>query len=265
MRAGPRITALLVACWLCAAPAFAATGEAVSVTVRGKALTLTIYKARQGAQPRGTIFMAGGDVGWVGLGVTLAEFLSDEGYVVAGINVHQYLSAFTTATDHLMVAQIPLDYAVFADVMRRRGLLPAPVVLSGVSEGAALAVAAAAVPGTHAWVQGVLTLGLPPSAELAWRWTDFTSWITKRNANEPSFEPDDVIGRVSPLPIWMIQSRRDEYVKETDYRRFEAAARPPKHLVLIDASNHRFTDRLPELKQQVVAGLAWIAATRQGS
>jgi hypothetical protein len=256
---------LLVACWLCAAPTFAATGEAVSVTVRGKALTLTIYKARQGAQPRGTIFMAGGDVGWVGLGVTLAEFLSDEGYVVAGINVRQYLSAFTTATDHLTVAQIPLDYAVFADMMRRRGLLPAPVVLSGVSEGAALAVAAAAVPGSHEWVQGVLTLGLPPAAELAWHWTDFTSWITKRNANEPSFEPDDVIGQISPLPIWMIQSRRDEYVKEADYRRFEAAARPPKHLVLIDASNHRFTDRLPELKQQVIAGLAWIGATRQGS
>ena len=74
-----------------------------------------------------------------------------------------------------------------------------------------------------------------------------------------------MIGQVSPLPIWMIQSRRDEYVKEADYRRFEAAARPPKQLVLIDASNHRFTDRLPELKQQVMAGLAWIAATRQGS
>ena len=43
------------------------------------------------------------------------------------------------------------------------------------------------------------------------------------------------------------------------------AAIRPKHLVLIDASNHRFTDRLPELKQQVIAGLAWIGATRQGS
>ena len=178
--------AVLVVCWLCAAPSFATTGEAVSVTVRGKALTLTIYKGRQGAPRRGTVFMAGGDVGWVGLGVTLAEFLSDEGYVVAGINVRQDLLAFTTATDHVTVAQIPLDYAVFADVMRRRSLLPAPVVFSGVSEGAALAVAAAAAPGNRAWVRGVLTLGLPPAAELAWHWTDFTSWITKRNANEPS-------------------------------------------------------------------------------
>jgi len=28
--------------------------------------------------------------------------------------------------------------------------------------------------------------------------------------------------------------------------------------VLIDASNHRFTDRRPELKAQMLAGLAWI-------
>jgi hypothetical protein len=59
----------------------------------------------------------------------------------------------------------------------------------------------------------------------------------------------------------MIQSRRDEYVKEAEYRRFEAAARPPKRLVLIDAKDHRFTDRLPELRQQVLAGLTWIAAS----
>jgi hypothetical protein len=58
----------------------------------------------------------------------------------------------------------------------------------------------------------------------------------------------------------MIQSRRDEYVSEADYRRLETIARDPKRLVLIDASNHRFTDRLPELRRDVIAGLAWIAS-----
>jgi dienelactone hydrolase len=253
---------LMAVLCLCAAPAGASTGEAVDVTVRGKVLTLTIYKAREGVPARGTIFMGSGDVGWVGLAVSLAEYLSDEGYVVAGVNVRQYLSTFTTGADHVTVTQIPLDYAALAAVMRERHLMPSPVVLSGVSEGAALAVAAAAR-GNHDWAHGVLTLGLPPSAELAWRWIDFTSWLTKRNANEPSFEPDGVIADVSPLPIWMIQSRRDEYVKEADYRRFEAAARPPKRLVLIDAKDHRFTDRLPEVRQQVLAGLTWIAAAHR--
>ena len=84
------------------------------------------------------------------------------------------------------------------------------------------------------------------------------SWVTKGNASEPSFEPKSFIGGISPVPLWMIQSTKDEYVTEADYRAIEGAARAPKRLVLIDAGNHRFTDRLSVLRQHVVAGLEWI-------
>jgi pimeloyl-ACP methyl ester carboxylesterase len=84
------------------------------------------------------------------------------------------------------------------------------------------------------------------------------TWITKKDAAEPSFAPAAFIGNVSPVPLWMIQSTKDEYVTELDYRLLERSARPPKRLVLIAASNHRFTDRKPELLQQILAGLAWM-------
>jgi hypothetical protein len=58
----------------------------------------------------------------------------------------------------------------------------------------------------------------------------------------------------------MIQSKKDEYVSEADYRRFLACARNPKKLVLIDASNHRFTDRRSELRTAYREALAWIPA-----
>ena len=145
--------------------------------------------------------------------------------------------------------------------LRGHQLLTQPVIVSGVSEGAALAVLAASAPANHAWVAGVITMGLPASAEIAWRWSDFTSWITKKDAPEPSFAPRDYIGAISPLPLAMIQSRKDEYVTEADYRDLEAAARAPKKLTLIDAGNHRFTDRIPELRREYMAALAWIAAT----
>ena len=57
----------------------------------------------------------------------------------------------------------------------------------------------------------------------------------------------------------MIQSKKDEYVPAADYERFRALAKDPKQLVLIDASNHRFTDRPRELRAAYAAGLAWIA------
>jgi hypothetical protein len=69
-----------------------------------------------------------------------------------------------------------------------------------------------------------------------------------------------VIASIAPKPLWMLQSTKDEYVRASDYQRFDATARDPKRLVLIEASNHRFTDRIPDLQRELSAGLAWIAA-----
>src|SRR5204862_4331291 len=117
-----------------------------------------------GAEPKGTILMAGGDVGWVGLAVTMAQHLAGEGYTVVGINVRQYLSVFTSGASHLTTADVQRDYGDLSRYLRRRGLLKAPVIVSGVSEGAGLAVLAAALPENHAWIAGAITMGLPASA-----------------------------------------------------------------------------------------------------
>jgi type IV secretory pathway VirJ component len=255
------IGALIVVC-TCAAPlraaAVPASGEPLALPLRGQTLTLRIYRPTGSA--KGTVIMASGDVGWVGTGVALAKSLSSEGFIVVGLNVRQYLARFTTKTSHLLVTDPPADYREMSRLLRRHGLLVEPVVLSGVSEGAALAVLAASAPENHAWIRGVVTLGLPPTAELAWKWRDFTSWITKADAKEPSFAPKDFIASVSPVPIVMIQSTKDEYVPEAEYRLFEATAKAPKKLVLIDARNHRFSGRRNELRRDVLDALAWFQA-----
>ena len=249
------IAALIALAMLCATAE--ASTERVDVPVRGKTMALTIYlPAVPPSQFKGTILMGSGDVGWVGLATSLADFLSADGYVVVGINVRQYLSVFRTRDGHLTVADVPGDYGQIAAYLRGRNLLRPPVVVSGVSEGAALAVLGASTQVNHAWIDGVITMGLPATAELAWRWTDFTSWITKKDSDEPSFSARDFIGAVSPKALWMIQSTTDEYVTEADYRDLEAAARPPRTLVLIPASNHRFTDRIAELRQAYLTALA---------
>jgi alpha-beta hydrolase superfamily lysophospholipase len=203
--------------------------------------------------------MGSGDVGWVGLAVSMADELSAQGYLVIGINVRQYLAAFTSAKDHVLTKDVPADYRVFAGRLKEKQLLVRPVIVSGVSEGAALAVLAASDPGNHTWIDGVVTMGLPATAELAWRWSDLWAAAMKRDADEPSFTITDVLPAVSPVPLYMIQSKKDEYVSPADYEKFRAVAKEPKQLVLIDASNHRFTDRRAELSTAFSAGLAWIA------
>lgn len=224
-------------------------------------MSLMVY--RPVGTPRGTIIMGSGDVGWVGLAVARAQELSSDGYIAIGINVREYLSSFTSGTTHLTPEDIQRDFGELSRFLRARGLLASPVVLSGVSEGAGIAVVAAASAENHAWVTGVITMGLPELSEIAWRWSDFTSWITKKDAAEPSVRATEFVGRVTPVPLAMIQSSKDEYVPESDYRAIERAAQNPKTLTLIPASNHRFTDRIPELRRAYTAALSWIAEQAQ--
>ena len=232
--------------------------SSVEFPVRGKSLTLTIYNPPVSAARKGTVIMASGDVGWVGLAVDMCKYLSDQGWIAVGVNSRQYLGAFTSGKKTLQPADVPLDYDAMVQFLMTRRLILAPVIVSGVSEGAGLSVLAASREENHAWAAGVITMGLPATAELGWRWTDFTSWITKKDSDEPQFRPADYIARISPTPLCMLQSVKDEYVPESDYRMFERTARDPKRQVLIDASNHRFTDRIPDLRKHYLGCLAWI-------
>jgi alpha-beta hydrolase superfamily lysophospholipase len=190
----------------------------------------------------------------------MSDDLSSQGFIVIGINVRQYLASFTEGKGHLETRDIAEDFHALGEFLKVGGLLQRPVFLSGVSEGAALAVVAAAYPPNHDWIDGVITMGLPPTAELAWRWADAASWVTGRDPGEPSFVVHDFLGAVSPLPLVMIQSTKDDYVTDADRERFLRSAREPKRLVLIDARNHRFSGRGDELRARYTAGLDWIRA-----
>ena len=58
----------------------------------------------------------------------------------------------------------------------------------------------------------------------------------------------------------MIQSTKDEYVTEREDRELEAAAHAPKKLLLINASNHGFTNKSDDLRREFLAAIAWIQA-----
>lgn len=248
-------SALVIVLLSGAVSASAAGVQQIDFPLRGKTLNVAVYRP---PQPVGTIFMGSGDVGWVGLAVDMAEYLSDRGYTVIGINSRQYLGAFTSGKTTLRTSDIPGDYLLLFQFLQARKLITAPVFLSGVSEGAALAALAGSGEQNHAWVSGIFTMGLPGSAELGWRWSDFTTWITKKDSDEPMFMPKEFLPAVAPIPLCMIQSKKDEYVTPEEYKTLAEVAREPKKQVLIDASNHRFTDKRKDLQQEVLGCLAWL-------
>jgi alpha-beta hydrolase superfamily lysophospholipase len=237
--------------------ASAAVPATEALTIRGQEQRLRLYGTRGGP----VAVVASGDGGWVHLGPYVAEFLAGQGYFVVGLDSKAYLSSFTRGDTTLSTTDVPGDFAVLVDYASRGGR--APPVLVGVSEGAALAVLAATSDSTKSKVAGVVGLGMPDRAELGWRFRDSMIYVTKGVPREPLFSTAELIGKVAPLPVVAIHSTRDEFVSVDEVRRVMDRALEPKQLWLIEAANHRFSGKEPDLNQKLMDSIAWIRAQRR--
>jgi alpha-beta hydrolase superfamily lysophospholipase len=238
--------ALPVACFVSIAQA------ALTIELRGRPQELHAY----GVPGNRPVILSSGDLGWAGLVVHVAQFLSERGCYVVGFNSKAYLSSFTTRDGTLNPADVPRDYRTLVEFVRRQGA--GRPILAGVSEGAGLSVLAATDASLKNAIQGVLALGLPDQNELGWRWQDFTIWVTKKAPNEPSFMVEDIIGKVSPIPLAEIHSTHDEFVSLDLAKSMFARAGEPKRMWVIEAANHRFSDNRDELDRRLIEALDWL-------
>ena len=190
---------IALACVLLLAAIPVQAAEKVGITLRGKALTLELYRP-----PAGTVAERHGPDGQrrcrVGgpwrrsLGIPLRTGLRRRRHQRAPVPRGVHLGNRTCD-----------PRAGVCETMRRSCRRCGAASPSGIRSSLraclkepALAVLAGADKSNRTWVKGVLTMGLPPTAELAWRWTDITSWITKKDAAEPSFEPLQFIAAIAP-------------------------------------------------------------------
>lgn len=240
-----------------AAPARAGGPEAErTVQIRGHALALRTYGTPGGP----AAIVASGDGGWTHLGPYVAESLSAQGWFVVGLDSKAYLSAFTSARSTLTVNDVPGDFLALVAEAEKGGR--GRPVLIGVSEGAGLAVLAAADPAVKARVAGVVGLGLPERCELGWRWKDAIIYITKGVPKEPTFDTGEFVGRLAPLPLAAIHSTRDEFVPVDEIRRVMAKAGQPSRLWFVEAQNHRFSGNTGGFDSTLLEALSWIRQQR---
>jgi hypothetical protein len=227
--------------------------------IRGKAQSVLIYDPPPGSPQRPfQVLITSGDVGWIGLPAETAEHLHLRGYRVVGFNARAYLSSFTTRGAALEVDKIPADFRTLFDwTASSQSAYPASIVMVGVSEGAGLDVLAAGQPPFPPQCKGIIALGLPRKTTLGWRWIDFPMWVTKRDPNEPLAETEPFLRHIR-APLVMIHSSRDEWDSIDVARRMFDQAPEPKRFLAIDASNHRFSDKVPEVLSQIDASLIWL-------
>lgn len=228
-----------------------------TVTVRGKPQVLHLYGPRTGAPA----VVTSGDGGFVHLGPAVAEFLASRGYFVVGVDARAYLSSFTSGSRTLSPSDVPGDYRVFVD--RARAGRDIKVALIGVSEGAGLSVLAAAEPGLKNSLQGVVGLGLPDVNELGWRFRDSIIYITKQSPNEPSFHAAEYVEKLGELKLAALHSTHDEFVPVETVQKVLGKPAPTRKLWLIEAADHRFSNRQPEMQKALIEALEWIKTPRQ--
>ncbi len=235
----------------------------VPVYLRGKEMQVRVYDPKPGTPHRNLdVLVASGDLGWFQLSGDTPRHLQARGYRVVGLNVQAYLSAFTGGdAPRLTDRDVAHDFGAIMEAVAVERAAPAPYVAIGVSEGSSLAVMAAAQPGMNPLCRGVIGLGLPMFSEMAWRWTDFPSWITKAEPHEPLAPTAKYLERMD-VPLVVIHSLHDEYDNIDTVRAAVAHAPVPKRFYAINAPNHRFTHHTGEVLRLVDSSIAWMDSLR---
>jgi alpha-beta hydrolase superfamily lysophospholipase len=250
----PAIVALL----LSTGPSRAATVD--TVYLRGHSQLVRLFGTPGAGVP---VIVSSGDGGWIHLGPHVAEALAARGYFVIGFDTRAYLGGFTSGASTLRPEDVAADYRELVRYAARGS--PGRPVLVGVSEGAGLSVLAAADDATKSLIGGVVAIGLPDLNELGWRWKDAWIYVTHGVPNEPTFSSAAFVGRVSPLPLAVIHSTRDEFVTAAQIQSTMDRAAEPKQLWMIDAADHRFSNNLPELDRRLLEAISWVTARARAS
>ena len=143
----------------------------------------------------------------------------------------------------------------------------APVILTGWSRGASLAVLAASEPGIDRRVTGVVAIGLPREEQLDVEPGDDadpvppTSVATARGrgaVHELLMYP--LLSHVAPRRSAIVQASGDRYLPAAQSRALFGADSDVKRFFEVTAGNHRFSGGRAALQEALLEALVWAGA-----
>ena len=241
------------------------TTEDRDVVVRGQQFKIHFYRP-QNDRPAIPAIYACGDGGWRGLAPRTGQQLAHLGFAVAGIDSKVYLRQFSSLSTPVTIQQLAHDYVDVAKALREYARVDpsARVYVYGWSLGAGFAIAVGSDVETRANWAGVVSIGLPKQNQLV-------SGVNGNHANLNNesnalygFRSDNVLSRIAPVPLVMIQSTSDTASPQKVGTALFASAKDPKKYVLIKASNHRFSGAREEFYAALGDAVAWMRESRGG-
>ncbi|MFN8583483.1 MAG: AcvB/VirJ family lysyl-phosphatidylglycerol hydrolase [Gemmatimonadaceae bacterium] len=193
----------------------------------------TIHLRRRQARPARIILFVTGDGGWDDDAMELADTLSGEDALVAGIDIDDWRATAERSADSCADFAGPLGQ--LAARLRSEEGGREPVVLVGHSAGATVAFVALAQ--ASAPFAGAISLGFAPVLEYPRRPCDAPTF-TARRANAAEFALEPSAGQLQ-RPWWVIQGSRDRVTPLGDAAAFVEGVHTA-HLVQLDGQGHSF-------------------------
>jgi pimeloyl-ACP methyl ester carboxylesterase len=198
-----------------------------------------------------------GDGGWHGAAIDMARMIASLGYEVYGLDVKRYLTSFTSRGSTLDEARMAADLEQV--IQRVSSANQEPVLLVGWSQGAAMAVLAAARSEPKGPLEGVLTVALPEEASLGWRRRDTLRSLFRLEPHEPRFNVAPLLRNMAQVPIWMVYGTKDRFTPASIARRLVRVVRGPKRQHEIQDADHDLSGHRADLRRSLSIGLAWLA------
>jgi pimeloyl-ACP methyl ester carboxylesterase len=233
-----------------------------SITLYGRPLSVYFALPSHVLPLRPLLLFATGDGGFRGKDRELFEELASFGYPVAGFSARTYLKNLGYVADTTTPRKLGHDYEQLIAFSERALGLPAnmPVVLVGNSRGAGLSVVAAGQRFLQARVCGVLAIALISEEE------HVRHYRLRRGQLPPgtprrelvTIQPYEYLPRLSSLPVAVIQSTKDGYLRANEARKLFGPDSATRQLHAVNAWSHSFMGARAELYAQVRHCLDWI-------
>jgi hypothetical protein len=217
--------------------------ERPEIALGDDSLKLHLVRPAGEASPRVLLFHVTGDSGWHGLDPLYFDTLASHGHTLAGASARGIRARLGSLGSDATPARLADEYVRLIGIAEQRlHLAPGtPVVITGLSRGAGLAVVAASQPALARRIAGVLLMGL----------------TADENNVRPTAFPFELLPRID-RPLVLLQSTQDRHVAAVKARQLFGPDVPGRKMVVIEANGHTFGGNRDELFRQVESGLDWI-------
>jgi len=218
------------------------------------------------------VLYASGDGGWFGSAVAMFRAMAAGGFPTVGFSTRALLKIEQARPGPLTATRIAERYMAILDAARHAMRLAAdtPVVLTGWSRGASLAVLVASLPDTNPVVAGVVAIGLPRDERLDLDPTDDDDPPSDAapaahhgHTSGRDVEMYPLIAHVAPRRCAVVQATNDKYLSAADAQTLFGPDTDGTRFFAIEARNHRFSGGSEALDRALADAVAW--AVRRSS